>query len=274
MSDLARITSHANPRIKAIKKLRERKVREASGVFFVEGLRHVIETANYPSRIQSVFFAPELLSSSTGLATVENLRSAGVEILEVSAEVFRDLSAKDGPTGLAAVLYQAWLPIDSIDLNQQSWWVALDSIADPGNLGTILRTCDAVGVNGVILLDHCTDPYDPTSVRGSMGSVLTQQIVKAEWHTFLAWKRKQSVALIGTSDKAKSTYTQQSYPRPLVVLMGSEREGLGQDRQLACDAMVSIPMQGQNDSLNLAVATGLILYEVQARYAGRKEWRR
>jgi len=272
MSELSRITSHANPRIKAIKKLRERKFREVSGVLFVEGLRHVIEAANYPKCIQSVIFAPELLTSQTGLETVEKLRSAGVEILEVSAEVFGDLSAKDGPTGLAAVLTQTWLPIDEINLQQHPWWVALDSIADPGNLGTILRTCDAAGVNGVILLDNCTDPYDPTAVRGSMGAVLTQQIVKTEWHTFLNWKQKHSVALIGTSDKAESTYTQQSYPSPLVVLMGSERVGLNADHQLACDGMVSIPMQGQNDSLNLAVATALILYEVQARYAGRKEW--
>ncbi|HEX2979947.1 MAG TPA: RNA methyltransferase [Anaerolineaceae bacterium] len=141
-------------------------------------------------------------------------------------------------------------------------WVALDSVADPGNLGTILRTNDAVGGAGVILLDHSTDPYDVTAVRASMGAVFSQRLVRASLSEFAAWKQRHSVAVIGTSDAAKMDYHQTHYPSPMVLLMGSEREGLTPQHIAICDLMVAIPMVGRSDSLNLAVATAVVLYEM------------
>jgi RNA methyltransferase, TrmH family len=135
-------------------------------------------------------------------------------------------------------------------------------VADPGNLGTILRTNDAVGGRGVVLLDHSTDPYDPTAARASIGALFSQRLVKAGLDEFAEWKHRQSVPLVGTSGAAQADYQDYRYPQALVVLMGSEREGLDEKHLRLCDQVVRIPMVGRSDSLNLAVATAVVLYEV------------
>ncbi len=185
------ITSTANPRIKQIRKLRERKERQQSGLFFAEGLRIVIEAAQQGAAIQTVIVAPGLLTSHSGLQSIRDLRQQGVEILEVDAEVFKSIALKDDPQGIAAVIRQEWLSLEQIQLERGDLWVALDSVADPGNLGTILRTLDAVGGKGVILLDQSTDPYDPTAVRASMGAVFSQKLAHAEFADFNGWKRNE-----------------------------------------------------------------------------------
>ena len=162
---------------------------------------------------------------------------------------------------------QRWKKLEEIDFPlrsgvSSSTWVALDSVADPGNLGTIMRTHDAVGGEGIILLDQSTDPYDPSAARASMGALFTQSLVKASFAQFREWKQQVGVPVIGTSDAAAVDYTAYRYPARMVLLMGSERQGL-QDHHLAlCDEVVSIPMAGRSDSLNLAVATAVVLYEI------------
>ena len=132
---------------------------------------------------------------------------------------------------------------------------------DPGNIGTILRTCDAVGVSGLILLANSADPYDPSAVRASMGAIFTQRLVRATWNDFVAWKKAHAVPLVGTSGGAAQDYQRVAFPAPMVLLMGSEREGLSPTQQAACDLLVRIPMVGHSDSLNLAIATAVVLYE-------------
>ena len=141
-------------------------------------------------------------------------------------------------------------------------WIALDAAQDPGNLGTILRTGDAVGAAGVILLGHAADPYDPAALRASMGAVFSQRLVRANFEDLVRWKERNGAALIGTSDAAPTDYQAVRYPRPAILLMGSEREGLSQEQQAACDHLARIPMVGHSDSLNLAVATAVMLYEI------------
>jgi RNA methyltransferase, TrmH family len=256
------ITSTSNPQIKTIRKLRERKERQQSGLFFIEGLRIVAEAISQQARIETLIVAPELLSSDFGRDLIKQETQKGSRILEVSAEVFESLASKEGPQGLAAVLHQAIFPLEQVCLKDNDLWVALDAVADPGNLGTILRTLDGVGGQGVILLDQCTDPYDPTSVRASMGALFDLKIVKSSFEAFAAWKQNNHVALIGTSGAAQQDYHLLSYPRPLVLLMGSERQGLLEKHIRLCDHLVSIPMKGKSDSLNLAVATAITLYEI------------
>ncbi len=265
------ITSLANDRIRAIRKLQDRKTRQESGLFTVEGLRIVAEALEQARtgrvRVDTLVVAPELLKSSFGRELVAEQASLGVPILEVSAEVFERISIKEGPQGLAAIVEQHWLPLQDARLEFASalasnTWVALDAVADPGNLGTIMRTHDAVRGQGVILLDQSTDPYDPSAVRGIMGAIFTQSLTRASFHEFAAWKRKYGYPVIGTSDKARIDYHAYTYPPALVLLMGSERQGLQEHHLALCDEVVSIPMLGKSDSLNLAVATAIVLYEI------------
>jgi TrmH family RNA methyltransferase len=258
------ISSRSNPTIKQIRSLRERKERERSGQFFVEGIRLVIEAAQQGADIQTLVIAPDLLKSDVARQAVEEQRRKGTQVLEVTPDVFETLSQKEGPQGMGAVVRERALTLE--DLSPAGpFWVALDEPQDPGNIGTILRTADATGAAGVILLDHSADPYDPSALRASMGAIFTMPLVKARFSELAAWKRAHGYMLVGTSDRGAVEYRQADYQFPLVLLMGSEREGLAAEQMAACDRMVRIPMAGRNDSLNLAVATGVMLYELYAR---------
>src|SRR4051794_30646178 len=155
------ITSRANPAIKAIRALAERKERARTGRYYIEGIRLVTEAVQVGAPLAEVVVAPDLLTSAVGQGTVARARTAGVPVLEVSADVFAGLSAKAGPQGLGAVLQQVWTPLAEVRPGPELAWVALDGVQDPGNLGTIMRTSDAVGAAGIILLGPTTDPYDP-----------------------------------------------------------------------------------------------------------------
>jgi len=255
------ITSQANPRVKAIRKLHERKERQQSGLFYVEGLRLVGEAVQLNADIQFLVVAPYLLVSPFAKELLAAAPARDLPRLEVSQVVLRLLRSKKaagdwrrGAPALAA--------LEEVSLAPGSLWVALDAVADPGNLGTILRTCDAVGAQGVILLDNATDPYDPTAVRASMGAIFSQKLVKTTTVEFSEWKKAQGCRVVGTSGASSLDYQQYHYPDPCILLMGSERQGLQSEQLAACDQLVSIPMTGRSDSLNLAVATAVVLYEI------------
>jgi len=256
------ITSTANPIIKFIRKLADRKERQQTGMFFVEGLRIVGEAVKKGWEVETLVVSPELLTSLFGQQLVADVTAQRGRVEEVSADVFRSLSLKDGPQGISAVVRQRWSNLDDVHIKSGDTWIALDSIQDPGNLGTILRTSDSAGCRGVILLDQSTDPFDPGTVRASMGAVFSQPLIKTSLPAFANWKRREGVSVIGTSDKAKLDYHRFEYPDGLVVLMGSERQGLQEQHLALCSGVVSIPMQGESDSLNLAVATALVVYEI------------
>jgi RNA methyltransferase, TrmH family len=257
------ITSPANPLIKHIRKLlRERKEREASGLFFCEGLRVVGEAVQMGAAIECLVIAPELLVSEFGWDIVAEQRSKGTAIEEVSPAVFQEISSKDGPQGVGALIHTRWEMLAEVNPAAGEMWVALDSIQDPGNLGTVLRTADAVGASGLILLDHSTDPYDLTALRASTGAVFSQRMARAPLAEFSAWKRVVDLPLIGTSGSADLTYREMAYPARMALLMGSERQGLQPAHYAICDQVVAIPMIGRSDSLNLSVATGVVLYEI------------
>jgi RNA methyltransferase, TrmH family len=266
-----RITSTANARIKRFRALRMRKERDEAGLAFVEGIRTVAEAIQLRAGIEAIVDCPELLRSTFGRDLVDTARGAGVEVIEVSEAVFRTLSKREGPQGIAAVVRQEWERLDEVRLKPGGRWVALEEAADAGNIGTIVRTCDAAGADGVILLDHTADPYDPVAMRASTGAVFTVRLVRATFEQFIDWARAQQITIVGTAGDATDDYRSADYGDRTVVLMGSERAGLPPERQRQCDRVVSIPMLGRVDSLNLAVATGLVLYEVlEHRYrAGR-----
>ncbi|MXY98486.1 MAG: RNA methyltransferase [Gemmatimonadetes bacterium] len=279
------ITSTGNPRIKAIRALSQRKRRQETGLFFAEGIRLVGEAVQTGADVETLVVAPELLRSDFGRDTVRRAREADVDILEVGADVFRSLSEKDGPAGIGVVARQRWTALD----DARVWlgggdasaddaadaaaadtlgWVVLEDVGNPGNLGSILRTSGAVGGAGVILLGDTVDPYDPASVRGSMGAVFSQQIVRSSLDSLIQWKRQVNTPMIGTSDAAPADFRSATYAPPLLLCLGSEQHGLSKEAMEACDAIVRIPMAGRADSLNLAVAAGVMLYEVLSRAGG------
>jgi TrmH family RNA methyltransferase len=255
------ISSPANATIKRIRALRHRRERERTGTFYVEGIRLVGDAAEAGADVETCIIAPELLSSEFGGATAGRLTEHGAARLDVSAGVFRSLSEKEGPQGIAAVVRQRWAALDAIRPGEELCWIALDAVQDPGNLGTILRTSDAVGAAGVILLGG-TDPFDPGTVRASMGAIFWQRLVRASPGALRVWKDRHGVLAAGTSDAASQDYREIDYRHPLLLVMGSEREGLSADAQGLCDVTARIPMVGHSDSLNLAVATGVMLYEI------------
>lgn len=256
------ITSTANERIKRIRALRMRKERDRTGLAYVEGIRTVTEALLLDVPLAALVVAPDLLRSETALQRVQQARERGTDVIEVSEHVFRSLSKRDGPQGLAAVLHQQWTELDDVSLAPGERWVALEETADAGNLGTLLRSCDGAGAAGAILLDHTTDPYDPVAMRASTGAIFTRRIVRAPWGAFVDWARSGGVTLVGTSDQGAQDYRSADYGERTVLVLGSERAGLAAERQTACDVVVRIPMMGRIDSLNLAVAGSLVLYEV------------
>ena len=265
------ITSFTNQKVKRIRKLDQKKYRQETGLFFVEGLRTVGEAVQCGAPIETLVVAPDLLVSDFGHSLLEHPAVKHTERIEVSPEVYETIAHKEGPQGIGAVVQQRWRDVAALPVKPSDLWVALDAIADPGNLGTIMRTADAVGAQGIILLGHATDPYDPTAVKASMGAVFSLDLVQTDWALFQGWQSNQDILLIGASDSAHQDYQEVAYHRPLILLMGSERHGLSQKMQSACDHMVSIPMAGRSDSLNLGVATAVLLYEVYNQFRHQSE---
>ncbi len=250
--------------------MQQREERERTGKFFVTGLRFIIQAHQQGAHIESLFVSPPLLVSVPGQRLVRKLRMAGTPVYEVPPEVLHSISLVDDPQGLGAVIRQQWQTLDTLRPGKELCWLALDTVQSPGNLGTILRSCDAVGCAGVILLGEATDPYEPCAVRASMGACFAQKFIRATPADFLAWKQKHKCTLVGTSPHTGEDYQQAAYPAPVVLFMGSERKGLSSELQDLCDGMVKIPMVGTSDSLNLAIATSVLLYEVFNQRRGEK----
>jgi TrmH family RNA methyltransferase len=255
------ITSKANPRIKEIRILKDPKFIKKSDSFYMEGLRIIGEALQKNSEIETIISCPEILKNGFGSQLVNLAKDKGIEILEVSKAVFESFSHKENPQGLAAIGKQHFSQLEELEISH-GLIIALNEVADPGNLGTIIRTADAVSCEGILLLGDTTNPYELNAIRGSMGAIFSQKIVKTDFQSMLTWKNEHGLYLTGTSDKAAADYAYIDYPDPIILLMGSERQGLNNDEMKACDLIVRIPMMQSSDSLNLAVATGVILYEI------------
>lgn len=252
------IVSRQNERIKAVRALQERKARQASGCFLAEGIGLVGMAVQAGAGIELVVVCEELCQSEFGLKVLAELKQREVPRIDVSADVFASIT-DDRAHGLVGVARQHEIALK--DIRAEGVWIALDAIQYPPNLGTILRTCDAVGARGVILLDASTDPFAPASVKASRGAIFTQQVVRCRLEEFARWKSGSEFRVVGTSLDAKVDYTKGNYAPPVVLMMGSERYGLQEGHLAVCDELVKIPMQGRCDSLNVAVAASLVLYE-------------
>ena len=244
-----------------------RAERDRTGRFFAEGLRFVAQAAAHGA-IESVLVVPKTLEHPFGRKLRRQLEARGVPVWETTPELFLRLSRAEEPQWIGAVARQRWDRLDRVSSSPGLCWVALDTVRSPGNLGTILRTGEAVGASGLILIGDSVDPYDPACVRATMGAVFGQRFVRTTAQEFIAWKQRTGARLIGTSPHAKQDYRAVTYPPGTVLFMGGERQGLSEERQRLCDDTVRIPMVGAGDSLNLAVATAVMLYEVFGQRRG------
>ncbi len=259
MAAMTPITSTTNPRIKQIRALSQRKHRETTGLCVAEGIFHVGE-ALAAENVAYLVYAPDVLLSPFGRELVATTEAAGTPVYPVTAEVMAAIADKDNPQGLLAVVRQRRARLEEYAPGTHPWLVALVAPQDPGNVGAILRTIDAVGASGLLLLDGGVDVYHPAAVRASMGALFHLPVARATFGEFVAWARAGGYAIVGTSAHGRGDYRTAAYTLPLVLLMGSEREGLSAEQAAACDLLLRLPMRGRVRSLNLAAATAVFLY--------------
>ena len=256
------ITAFSNPLIKQVRDLRDKRHRRESGRFLAEGLR-ILTEAREAGRLPTLLF---FAAASAGHALVRELiaavETAGGEAIETTPDILSKLSGKDNPQAVVGV-FEAWdTPLDALDRSASGIWLVAERLRDPGNLGTILRTGDAVGAGGLILIGECVDPFSVEAVRASMGALFTVPVVWSEWPAFLTWLRAGPGQLVGLSLDTDTDYRAARYEAPTFLLTGNEAQGMPADYATACDLLVKLPMLGKADSLNAAVATAVMAYEV------------
>lgn len=258
------VTSLANPLIKDIKALALKKFRDQQHAFMAEGLKLVIDALDLGWSIRTLIFA----KAGRGNAAVEKVAArtvaAGGTVLEVSEKVLSAITRRDNPQMVVGVFAQQSLALKDIHAKPGDVWVALDRVRDPGNLGTVIRTVDAVGAKGVILVGETTDPFSVETVRATMGSIFAVPVAKTTPEAFLAWRKNFSGLVAGTHLKGAVDYRSVDFSRgPVLLLMGNEQQGLPDTLAESCDRLLRIPQAGRADSLNLAVATGVMLFEIR-----------
>jgi TrmH family RNA methyltransferase len=258
------VTSLQNPTVKFIRSLEMRKVRRETGLFVAEGTSVLLTARDRGHAPKTLLFRPGAGSPDAEAQIVEWAGRAGAEILEVSEAVLGKVASKENPQSTLGVFAQTWhrLP-DPRGLASDTTWLALEQVRDPGNLGTIIRTVEAAGAAGIILVGACCDPYAREAVRATMGSIFSVPLVRASQEQFLAWRRTWPGDVVGTHLDAREDFRRASYSGPVLLVMGSEGPGLSPELAAACSRLVKIPMAGSIDSLNLAVATALTLYEIR-----------
>ncbi|MBW8012483.1 MAG: RNA methyltransferase [Chloroflexi bacterium] len=263
------ITSRSNPKIKQIRALRQHKKRASSRLFLIEGIRHVGEAISAGAAIEYILYSPELITSDFAQELIQSLPEKEFHSLETTPDIFKSLSDKDNPQGLIAVAQQETPELSVLEPANFSWGVALVAPQDPGNVGTILRTVDALGASGLLLLENSVDVFHPKAVRASMGSLLWLPVVKASFTDFTKWTRKHSYHVYGTSaTRGKDLTNAHNFEKPAILLMGSERQGLAFEHSAICEQLIRLPMKGHSTSLNLAVAAGILLYDMSTKLRG------
>ena len=258
------VTSLANPLVKDIKALALKKFRDQQNAFMAEGLKLVIDALDLGWQIRTLVFA----KAGRGNAAVEKAAArtvaGGGTVLEVSEKVLSAITRRDNPQMVVGVFAQKIMPLRDIRPKDGDVWVALDRVRDPGNLGTVIRTVDAVGAKGVILVGDTTDPFAVETVRATMGSIFAVPVAKAGLDAFLTWRGSFSGLVVGTHLKGAVDYRSVDFAgKPVLLVMGNEQQGLPEDLAANCDRLLRIPQAGRADSLNLAVATGVMLYEIR-----------
>jgi len=262
------ITGFSNPTVKALRALRDKKHRKAAGKFLAEGLR-LLTDARESGHLPEVLVMAEGRDPHPLLSALEaDVIAAGGEVIETSADILGKITGKDNPQAVCGVFAEFDTSLAALDRSTAKIWLVAQALRDPGNLGTMLRTGDAVGAGGLILIDDCADPFSAEAVRASMGAVFTQQVAQARWEEFLPWLRSGAGQLVAASLRDAVPYRGAPYASPCFIMVGNESRGLPDEYEAACDLRVTMPMKGRADSLNAAVAGAVLAYEVLESLGG------
>jgi len=256
------ITAFSNPLVKRVRNLRDKRHRREEGLFLAEGLRILAEAEETGILPLWLFYAADSAQHPLVRRLAAKVEAQGGEAIETSRDILHKLSGKENPQVVLGVYRQFATDLARIDRSKADIWLVAQAMRDPGNLGTMLRTGDAVGAGGLILIDDCVDPFSVEAVRASMGALFTVPLAIARWPDFMTWLREGDGELVGTSLEASEDYRVPAYKAPTFLLIGNEAQGLPADYAAACDVRVKIPMLGKADSLNAAVACAVMAYEV------------
>jgi len=260
------VTAFSNATVKRLRSLRDKKARRAEGLFLAEGLRIIAEARDSGRLPEIIAFSAEGARHPLAAEIIAEAEAAGADAIATTPDILSKMSGKDNPQLLMAAYRQPGISLDRIDRNKADLWIVAQALRDPGNLGTILRTGDAVGAGGLILVDDCVDPFSVEAVRASMGALFTQDIATARWDEFVTWLRGGKGQLVGTSLKATNDYLEARYDKPSFLLIGNEQQGLPAEYEKECDLLVKIPMAGRADSLNAAMATAVMAFAIRASW--------
>ncbi|WP_017665103.1 TrmH family RNA methyltransferase [Porphyrobacter sp. AAP82] len=261
------ITGFSNPTVKYLRSLRDKKHRKRAGQFLVEGLR-LLEDARACGRIPQTLVMAEGREHPLLERLEAEVMAAGGEVIATTPDILSKITGKENAQVVAGVFDEWETRLAALDRGAAPIWLAAQALRDPGNLGTMLRTCDAVGAGGLILIDDCADPFSAEAVRASMGAVFTVGLAQARWDEFLPWLRAGEGQLVAASLRDAVPYRGAPYQAPCFLLVGNESQGLPDDYELVCDLRVTMPMKGRADSLNAAVAGAVLAYEVLAALGG------
>ena len=260
------ITGFSNPTVKFLRSLRDKKHRRREGRFLAEGLR-LLTDARQSGRVPEMLVMSERRDPHPLTDLLERaVEDAGGTIVETTPDILAKITGKDNPQAIAGVFAEFDTSLAALDRGSAPIWLVAQALRDPGNLGTMLRTGDAVGAGGLILIDDCADPFGVEAVRASMGAIFTQKIAQATWDEFLPWLRDGSGQLVAASLRDAVPHRDAPYTAPCFILVGNESRGLPEEYEAACDLRVTMPMRGRADSLNAAVAGAVLAYEVLATF--------
>lgn len=262
------ITHRSDPSYSKLRILHSLKGRIQTGQYLIEGIRHVARAHDERAPIESLFIEPSALQNPFGQKLARRLKQAGVPTLRLAPKLYQELTLANEPQGIGAVMRQRWTQLVQIDLTASPFWLAVESVDLPGNLGTILRCAEAAGTTGVILVGDGADVFDPACVRATMGALFSLTLVQCTRREFGEWARMNHVSVVGSSPRGLMSYRGFRCRWPAVLVVGSEREGMSDELLEICNFVVRIPMCGRSDSINASVAAGILLFELAGQRTG------
>jgi len=266
MEKIIKITSHQNPNIKQVVKLKKRRERNLSNLFLIEGYRELKRAVDAEEEIISLFYSPSHFLKNNEQSLINLIETNGGDLFECAKFIFEKISYRDRPDGLLAIAKQRKKPLADLEeillIKENPFLLIAENIEKPGNLGTILRSSDAVGVDAVIVCDSCTDVYNPNVVRASVGTLFTVPVIEGTTNEVFELLKKHKVNILAATPSSKNIFTEVDMKGPVAITVGSEQYGLSDFWMQESDILVNIPMNGVADSLNVATATTILLYEV------------
>ncbi|MGB8697855.1 MAG: RNA methyltransferase [Thermosynechococcaceae cyanobacterium] len=246
-----------------IRKLQcDRTYRDACQTFYIEGVRNFIRAHDHQFQLSTIVYSEKLLTAPLARKLVRQARRSGIVCLSITPEQFRQVSCTERASGVGAIAIQPWSRLSEISPSAGLCWVVLETVRSPGNFGTLIRTSDAFGGAGFILIGSRIDPFDPDVIRASMGSIFGQTFVRTDLSALQRWVRQHQCTVIGASPDGTMDLHRLTHPPSTLLFLGEERQGLTQTQRNLCQQLVRIPMTGTADSLNLAIAGSLMMYEM------------